>query len=64
MKSYQFSALRMALVVFGDTRKVRSWMHKPKKAFGDKSAFEVMETAEGCELVKELLNQIDHGLCS
>ncbi len=61
MKSYQCATLRMALVVFGDARKARSWMSRPQKSLGDKSAFEVMETAEGCELIQELLAQIDSG---
>ena len=61
MKSYQFATLRMAIIVFGDSRKARSWMSRPQKVSGDKSALEVMETAEGCKLVQELLGQIDHG---
>lgn len=64
MKSYQITTLRMALVVFGDARKVRFWMSRPQKALADKSAFEAMKTVEGCERIKELLNQIDHGLIS
>lgn len=61
MKSYQFATLRMALMVFGNARKARSWMSKSQRSLGDKSTFEVMETAEGCERVKELLAQIDQG---
>lgn len=64
MKSYQFATLRMALVVFGDARKARSWLSRSQKVLGDKSAFEVMETADGCELIQELLAQIDHGYSS
>ncbi len=64
MTSYQFTTLKMALIVFGDARKARSWMSRPQKSLGDKSAFEVMETAEGCELIQELLAQIDHGYSS
>jgi uncharacterized protein (DUF2384 family) len=64
MKSYQFATLRMALMVFGNARKARSWMSKSQKSLGDKSAFAVIETAEGCELVQELLSQIDHGFWS
>lgn len=51
-------------MVFGDIKKARSWMSRPQKALGDKSAFEVMETVEECERVQELLGQIDHGLYS
>lgn len=61
MQSYQFATLRLAIIVFGDTKKARSWMSRPQKALGDKSTFEVMETAEGCERVKELFAQIDQG---
>lgn len=61
MKSYQFATLRLAIMVFGDVKKARSWMSRPQKALGNKSAFDVMETAEGCERIKELLNRIDHG---
>lgn len=64
MTSYQFATLKMALIVFVDARKARSWMSRPQKSLGDKSAFEVMETAEGCELIQELLAQIDHGYSS
>ena len=64
MKSYQFTTLRLTITVFGNARKARSWMSRPQTVLGDKSAFEVMETAEGCERVKELLNQIDHGFSS
>ena len=39
-------------------------MSRPHKALGDRSALEVMETAEGCKLVQELLGQIDHGFYS
>lgn len=39
-------------------------MSRPQKALGDKSAFEVIETAEGCEQVKVLLGQVDHGFWS
>ena len=63
MKSYQFATLRMAIIVFGDVKKARSWLSMPQKALGNKSAFEVMETVEGCERVREFLNQIDHGYC-
>lgn len=64
MKSYQFATLRMAITVFGDIKKARSWMSRPQRALGDKSAFAVIETAEGCELIQELLAQIDHGFSS
>lgn len=64
MKSYRFATLRMAIIVFGDAKKARSWMSRPQKALGDKSAFAVIQTAEGCELVQTLLNQIDHGFCT
>lgn len=60
MKSYQFATLRLATTVFGDASKARSWMSRQQHALGYKSAFEVMETTEGCELVKELLGQIDY----
>lgn len=39
-------------------------MSRPQKALGNKSAFEIMETAKGCKLVQELLGQIDHGFYS
>jgi putative toxin-antitoxin system antitoxin component (TIGR02293 family) len=61
MRGYEFATLRMAIIVFGDAKKARSWMSRPHKALGDRSALEVMETAEGCKLVQELLGQIDHG---
>ncbi|PZO11387.1 MAG: DUF2384 domain-containing protein [Betaproteobacteria bacterium] len=64
MKSYQFATLRLAIIVFGDVKKARSWMSRPQKALGDRSALEVIETAEGCELIQELLAQIDHGFSS
>ncbi|WP_373567573.1 MbcA/ParS/Xre antitoxin family protein [Limnobacter sp.] len=64
MKSYQFSTLRLAITVFGNARKARSWMSRSQKLFCDKSALEVMETAEECERVREFLNRIDHGLIS
>lgn len=64
MKSYQFATLRLAIMVFGDIKKARSWMSRPQKALGEKSAFEVMETVEECERVQELLVQIDHGFSS
>ncbi|MEW6204865.1 MAG: MbcA/ParS/Xre antitoxin family protein [Pseudomonadota bacterium] len=54
----------MAITVFGDIKKARSWMSRPQKVLGDRSALEVIETAEGCELIQELLAQIDHGFSS
>ncbi|WP_366453463.1 MbcA/ParS/Xre antitoxin family protein [Limnobacter sp.] len=64
MKSYQFATLRLAIIVFGDSRKARSWMSRPQKMLGEKSACEIMQTAAGCELIQELLAQIDHGFSS
>lgn len=63
MKSYQYLTLKMAIIVFGDARKARSWMSRPQSFLDYRSAFDVMKTAEGCELVQELLSKIDHGIC-
>lgn len=58
---HQFRVLRIALITFGSRSKARSWMSKPQKTFGNRCAFEQINTQEGCKQVQDKLNQIAHG---
>ncbi len=51
----------MADVVFGDHDLAIKWLNKPRKAIGDMSALDAMQTEAGAILVEEVLGQIDSG---
>ncbi|MEE8056217.1 MAG: antitoxin Xre/MbcA/ParS toxin-binding domain-containing protein [Pseudomonadales bacterium] len=51
----------LAEVILGDGDKAMQWLHKPRKAFDQLSAMEVMQTEAGGQLVEELLGQLDAG---
>ncbi len=51
----------LAIEVFGCTDKALTWLHKPRKRFGNQSAAELIQTEAGAQLVEETLNQIDSG---
>ena len=47
--------------VFGAEDKASTWLHKPRKAFGNQSAITIMQTEPGAKLVEDTLNKIDAG---
>lgn len=51
----------MADVAFGDHDLAIKWLNKPRKAIGDMSALDAMQTEAGAILVEEVLGQIDSG---
>lgn len=51
----------LAEVVLGDDAKALQWLHKPRKAFDNLSAMELMQTEAGAQLVEDVLGQLDSG---
>lgn len=51
----------LAEEVFGNKNKASTWLHKPRKAFDNQSAMNIMQTESGARLVEDSLNQIDAG---
>ena len=51
----------LAREVLGDDEKALRWLHKPRKAFDQLSAMELMKTEAGAQLVEEALGQLDAG---
>ena len=51
----------LATEVLGDDDKALRWLHKPRRAFDNLSAMELMKTEAGAQLVEEMLGQLDAG---
>lgn len=51
----------LAREVLGDDDKALQWLHKPRMAFDQLSAMELMKTEAGAQLVEEMLGQLDAG---
>ena len=58
MTSQQFGILRIVLMIFGSKEDARTWLHRKYKMFDDQSAWELMQTAEGTERVRDLVNRL------
>ena len=58
MTSQQFGILRTAIMVFGSKEDAKAWLHHKYKMFDDQSAWELMQTAEGSERVRDLINRL------
>lgn len=46
----------------GQVKLAESWLGKPLKPLGGRSAIEVSETPDGFEQVKRLISQLEHGV--
>ena len=53
--------LAMAEAVLGSSERAFGWLRKPRRAFGDISAMELLRTEAGGQLVEESLGQLDEG---
>jgi len=51
----------LAKAVFGSHEKAHRWLTKPRKAFDNTSAAELMQTEQGADAVEEELIRIDYG---
>lgn len=45
-------------MVFGSKEDAKAWLHHRYKMFDDQSAWELMQTAEGTERVRDLVNRL------
>jgi putative toxin-antitoxin system antitoxin component (TIGR02293 family) len=48
--------------VFGDEKKADDWLHRPNKALSDQKPFDLLKDELGAAVVREILEQIDHGI--
>ena len=51
-----------AVSVFGAVEQARSWLHKPKKRFDQRTPLQMLRTDFGGRMVEEMLAQIDEGM--
>ncbi len=51
----------LAREVLGDDDRALQWLHKPRRAFDNLNAMELMKTEAGAQLVEEMLGQLDAG---
>jgi putative toxin-antitoxin system antitoxin component (TIGR02293 family) len=47
--------------VFGDEEKARAWLHKPNPSLSGRRPVDLLGEEAGVAVVRELLEQIDHG---
>lgn len=53
-----------AVAVFGDEQKATHWLETPLPLLGDRSPSELLESAEGVDLVERVLTRIEHNIPS
>ena len=64
----QESALRYSDIrsladrVFGDEKKAEVWLHRPNASMSDQLPVDLMKDELGAAVVREALEQIDHGI--
>lgn len=51
----------LANEVFGDPKKAKRWLDKPRKQFGDMPAGALMQTEPGSRVVEQALQRLDAG---
>jgi putative toxin-antitoxin system antitoxin component (TIGR02293 family) len=56
------SAEPLADRVFGDPKKVEAWLNRPNPAFSGQKPIDLLKDERGAALVREALEQIDHGI--
>ena len=55
------SVFKLCIEVFGDKDKARQWMRSPILALGDQAPLDLLDSAEGIELVMHTLGRIEMG---
>ena len=56
------SAEPLADRVFGDPKKAEAWLNRPNPAFSGQKPIDLLKDERGAALVREALEQIDHGI--
>ena len=54
-------ATRMATNAFGDLEKATRWLRKPNRALGGEKPIDLLTTACGAALVRQLLGNVEYG---
>lgn len=58
----QLDILALADRVFGDPKKASAWLRRPNKSLGGQTPFTLLKDELGATVVRETLEQIDHGI--
>jgi putative toxin-antitoxin system antitoxin component (TIGR02293 family) len=53
---------RLAARVFGDEEKAEIWLHLPNRSLSGQKPIDLLRDEPGAAVVRELLEQIDHGM--
>lgn len=48
--------------VFGDEKKAEAWLHRPNASLSGQVPFDLLKDEVGAAVVRETLEQIDHGI--
>ena len=48
--------------VFGDEKKAEAWLHRPNASLSGQIPFDLLKDELGAAVVRETLEQIDHGI--
>lgn len=51
-----------AVAVFGDEKKASHWLATPLRLFGNQAPSQVLEQAEGVDLIEQVLTRIEHNI--
>lgn len=54
--------IAMAVTVFGNDKKAKRWLSKPKERFSGETSFAMLSTFQGTLLVEEMLVQVEEGI--
>jgi putative toxin-antitoxin system antitoxin component (TIGR02293 family) len=58
----EFEARALAYRVFGDEKKAEAWLHRPNASLSGQVPFDLLNDELGAAVVRETLEQIDHGI--
>jgi putative toxin-antitoxin system antitoxin component (TIGR02293 family) len=53
---------RFAARVFGDEEKAQNWLHRPNASLSGQKPIDLLKDELGAAVVREALEQIDHGM--
>jgi putative toxin-antitoxin system antitoxin component (TIGR02293 family) len=53
---------QLAARVFGDDEKAESWLHRPNTSLSGQKPIDLLKDELGAAVVREMLEQIDHGM--
>jgi putative toxin-antitoxin system antitoxin component (TIGR02293 family) len=48
--------------VFGDATKAKAWLHRPNRSLSGQKPVDLLQDELGASVVREMLEQIDHGI--